>query len=63
MITVTNHQPPPGGLLSAGHGPDAANTDRSPIVPGCGPDAPDAASGPSPSPEPNETFLRIARAL
>lgn len=41
------HQPPPGGLRAAGHGPDAARTDRSPIVPGgCDLDAPDAASGP-----------------
>lgn len=46
------HQPPLGGLLSAGHGPDAAHT------------APDAASGPSLSRETtNEAFLKIARAM
>lgn len=43
---ATCQEPPPGGLLSAGHGPDAAHNTRSPIIPpGCDHVAPDAASG------------------
>lgn len=57
------HQPPLGGLLTAGHGPDAANTDRSHITSDCDHVAPDAASGPSLSRETNEAFLKIARAM
>ncbi len=62
---ATCQEPPPGGLRAAGHGPDAAHTDRSPIVPpGCDHVAPDAASGPSPSlDQDNEAFLKIARAM
>lgn len=56
-------QPPLGGLLSAGHGPDTTTTDRSQLSPGCGHVAPSVASGPSPSPLQIEANLRNARAL
>lgn len=59
---AAHHQPPPGGLSAAGHGPDAARIDRS-LVPDCDHVATVAESGPSPLPQQIEANLINARAL
>lgn len=59
---IYDYEPPPGGLLSAGHGPDATSSESSP-VPGCDRVPREAVSGPSLSDERVEEFMKLARAL